>query len=737
MSYERNIERLRSTSRFNTSQAQAFETENANNMSRWHTDRANKVIDGLSGFSKILQKERKKQIEKAKQKGAQLAREDRAVDAHRLLELEQLIPTLKEEDRNYHELKAEYIKLQGINAYPEADRLAKLSHYQQYGYTQERLKNAMDSYGDSLNYRMQNGETPYELNGVTYTAKQIRANNIQSLPLKEALLEVESAKLRKEMGLDEFSPEILELVGVNKTIDKAKSAYLGKVRKRYSIDASFQTQAQSAIAWKNSGKTGADIHHFLVTTGSTVDKDGNLLGNEGAWSAFMKVAAKEGIAIGDPGYADTIGNLPIPMELARKVGAKPGTTYAQHWPKRFADLKSSIKKGYVEVTNQELKFQKAEGTKLEADFIEEARKGDLTSAQVNEWKRKFGAVGLPIPAGVTNYETVSDRDEREDKDTLEALIASNNGRITHAELDQFHPKAALEYREKATNFEKADLKAFDADKKIKAHLDTAFTNMGIKGNEKSPAYVEAMANAKADYARKYNNYVAMGYSAEQASHLALHAQQVMDKESGEALPDSMGVLTEIRTNGEGSKYVITGQSLEKDIKAGHLRVARIASGKQEMRDDPTIIFNGTIGGDYGQKQLNSVIQNLEKHGVQKGLHMDKGAIQYYKGLARGRDHNWMGLLDAQLKANGHEGLWPQGKPEIQLFMEGKDENGVELVGREVEDYRAAIARAGRYPSKSTLLYQRALFKDGINTYEAAPISAFDTQENLMPWIAYG
>ena len=37
-------------------------------------------------------------------------------------------------------------------------------------------------------------------------------------------------------------------------------------------------------------------------------------------------------------------------------------------------------------------------------------------------------------------------------------------------------------------------------KKIKAHLDTTFTKMGIKGNEKSPAYVEAMANAKADYA---------------------------------------------------------------------------------------------------------------------------------------------------------------------------------------------------------------------------------------------
>ena len=87
MSYEQNIQRLSQTSRFNTSQAQQFETENANNMSRWHTDRANKVIDGLSGFSKILQKERKKQIERLKGQGAELAREDRAVDAQRLLEL--------------------------------------------------------------------------------------------------------------------------------------------------------------------------------------------------------------------------------------------------------------------------------------------------------------------------------------------------------------------------------------------------------------------------------------------------------------------------------------------------------------------------------------------------------------------------------------------------------------------------------------------------------------------------
>ena len=723
MSYEQNIQRLSQTSRFNTSQAQAFETENANNMSRWHTDRANKVIEGLSGFSKILQKERKKQIEKAKQKGAQLAIEDRAVDAHRLLELEQLIPTLKEEDRNYHELKAEYIKLQGINAYPEADRLAKLSHYQQYGYTQERLRNAMDSYGDSLNYRMQNGETPYELNGVTYTAKQIRANNIQSLPLKEALLEVESAKLRKEMGLDEFSPEILELVGVNKTINAAKSAYLGKVRKRYSIDASFQTQAQSALAWKNSGKTGADIHHFLVTSGATVDKNGELLGNEGAWSAFMKVAAKEGITLGDPSYADTLGNLPIPIELGRKVGAKPGTTFSQHWPKRFANLKTAIKKGYVEVTNEELKYQKAAGVDLESKFIQAGREQPLSEQQVNQYKRDFGNLGLTVPSTVSNYETLMDRDVREDKAQLQSLIAANKGVVTNEMLDQFHPEAALEYREKAAKYDKASLDVGDAKGKIKATLDKAFTNMGIKGNEKSPAYVEAMANAKADYQQKFNRYIGMGYSENEASHYALNATEMKDEE-GKPIPDSMGVLTEIRQNGEGSKYVITGQSIEKEIKPGHLRVARIASGKREILEDPDIMFKGTIGGDYGRRQLDTIVNNINKYGTRKGLSMDPGAIKYYKGLARGRDGNWQGLVDAQLKAIGHEGLWPKEKTQLQTLLEAEE------LTPEVKQLAKHIARSSQYPSKTTLLYNRNLMKDGA-TYGQGLFSTFDDPNNLI------
>ena len=737
MSYERNIERLSKTSRFNTSQAQEFETQNARDVSNWHTARANKVIDGLSGFSQILQKERKKQIEKSKFKGAELAREDRAIDAKRLLELEQLIPTLKQEDTNYHELKAEYIKLQGVNAYPEADRIAKLSQYQQYGYLQERLKNSMDSYADSLNYRMQNGETPYELNGITYTAKQIRANNIQSLPLKEALLEVEAAKLKEEMGLNKFSPELLELVGVNKTIDEAKSSYLSKVRKRYSIDSSMQTQAQSALAWKNSAKTGADIHHFLVTTGATVDTNGELLGNEGAWNAFMKVAAKEGVAMGDPGYADTIGNIPIPIELARKVGAKPGTTYAQHWPTRFSNLKTSIKKGYVDVTNAELKFQKAAGVELEADFIKANKERPLSSKEINEWKRKFTAVGLPIPAGINKYETSMDRDQAEDEAFIDSLMASQQGRITREQALSLNPEAvhAKGLWDKIDKWEKSDVQAHDSEKKIKATLDTAFTNMGIKGNEKSPAYIEAMANAKADYAIKYHKYTAMGYSSEDASHYALHAQQVTDKNTGQVIPDSMGVIAEIKANGEGSKYVVTGQSVEKSLKPGHLRVGQIKMAKDEILNDQNSVTTKVIGGDYGHRQITTIANNVDKYGS-SGVFMDEGALQYYKGIARGRNirqGGWWGIVDAQLKAAGYEGLNPAERPKAVSLLTGQDPDGNTIPdprGSRTVDHR--VSRAMLYPSQQTSLYAMNTLTDGQRFGRG--VSLFDKPENIVSWL---
>ncbi len=78
--------------------------------------------------------------------------------------------------------------------------------------------------------------------------------------------------------------------------------------------------------------------------------------------------------------------------------------------------------------------------------------------------------------------------------------------------------------------------------------------MGLKGNEKTLEYEIALANATADYHEKFNQYVAMGYSERQASYYALNADSVKDKETGEMIPNSQGVIAHIRQTESANKY---------------------------------------------------------------------------------------------------------------------------------------------------------------------------------------
>jgi len=748
-SYDRNIERLKANQAKISAQEQGITTAAAQQRGEYEISHAREISSKLTPFSKKLQEwkdedikkktaegvaaARKAKLDKAKwlnENGSETAKRLYAIEeAKRVGELAFEFEDAKAQDLEYHKLKELMLKQGGTGAYPDADRITQLSPWQQVGFAQEQIRQKMLGYEDQLAHSMQNGTEPISIGGITYTAAEIKDNNL-AFPMKQAAIEVYADKIYNNLGLNRYSDEMINLSGVNETIQKAKDSQLSKYREQYNIESSMNTRARAKMEWKRSEKTAVDLQHLLLKTSNTANQKGVLLGRTGGWAEVEKIITNEGIALQNPEYAETILNQPMPASMARELGVKQGTTFAQQWPSKVGKLKQAIKKGYADEMKAEETYLKAGGTEISNAFIEEARKGDLSTARVNEYKRQFAEMGLPIPSSVTNYETVTMRDEREDKQSIEYLMASQDGYISNEQLDQFHPKAALEFREKATRMEKEALKAHDAEKKIKAHMDTAFTNMGIKANEKSPAYVEAMANAKADYAVKYNNYIGMGYSSAEASHLALHAQQVTNKETGEVIPDSMGVLTEIRTNGEGSKYVKTGQSLEKSISAGHIRVARISSGKQEMIDDPTIIHHGVIGGDYGQKQLNSIKSNIEKYGVRRGLTMDKGARQYYQGLSRGRDSNWMGLVDAQLKADGHPGLWPEGRPEIQTLLEGVDDEGKSALHPEVRDIAVAVARSSDYPSKSTYIYNKNLMIDG-SRYGRDVISSFDEEQNLI------
>ena len=713
----------------------------ANNQATLAENEAKSVANSLSSFSKSLHDWKIKDIGEKQRQGKLEARKQKREDALRLIELQGQVTELekqtqltKEQDTQYQYLKQEMLKVSGTNVYPEADRIAHLSPWAQVGYAQEKLRSFNETFDDKLAHEMANSEKAIKIGGMSLTPKQMSENNIQALPFKQAAIEVISEDIREAAGVNNFSPELLKMSKTEESVQKSKDNQLSKIRTRYNIDASMQTRGRALTEWNNSDKTPEDLHRLILINSNTVDKSGNLLGNAGGLTTTFDILSKEGIATGNTELADRYAAMPLPPQLARKLGVKQGTTFGQQWPGRFKALKTDIRTGYTKATKAELDYQKAAGDGLEAEFITAARNGDLTTQQVNEYKRKFGKLGLPVPSGVTKYETASMRDEREDKQTIKALMASQRGTITHDQLDTFHPQAALEFREKADKFEKAAIKDHDSEAKIKASLDRAFTNMGIKANEKSPAYVEAMSNAKADYAAKYWKYVGMGYSSAEASHYALHADKVIDKDTGEVIPDSMGVIAEIKANQEGSKYVVTGQAIEKQIKPGHLRVARIASGKREIRDNEDIIYTGTIGGDYGRRQLDSIKANLDKYGTERGIWKNKGARQYYEGLARGRDGNWMGLVDAQLKAIGHPGLWPNERPPEQDLYQGKNMNG-----EKVEDpdgllpVAKQIERASKYPNYLSYQYAINLSKDA-RDYNTSPYSWWENQNMLSPWL---
>ena len=751
-SYARNIERLKANQRQVSQQEQQITSAAAADRGEYEIRHARNIASKLEPFSQELKEWKKKDIEKKKLEGiaeARKAKLDKAKwlnehgteTAKRIYAIEQAkamgelafeFEDAKAQDLEYHKLKEQLLKQGGSAAYPDADRITQLSPWQQVGFAQEQIRQKMLGFNEQLEHALQNGTEPISLGGITYTAAEIRDNNL-AFPMKQAAIEVYADKIYTNLGLDRYSDEMIKMSGVNETIQKAKDAQLGKYRERYNIESSMNTRQKAKLEWARSEKTAVDLQHLLVKTSNTADTKGNLLGNSGGWKQVEAIITQEGIERDNPEYAETILNQPMPASMARELGVKPGKTFAQQWPGKVSSIKAAIRKGYVDKVNEEEKWLESAGTAKKNEFIQEARNNPegLTTQRVNEYKRAFGELGLTIPSDVTNYETATMRDEREDAQQIDYLMASQDGFISHEQLDRFHPMAALKHREKATRMEEKAIKAHDSEAKIKAHMDTTFTNMGIKANEKSPAYVEAMSNAKADYAEKYNRYIAMNYDSAQASYLALHAKEVKDKETGEVIPDSMGVLTEIEAHGENSKYVVNGQAIEKSLKPGHLRVARVASGKREMLDDPDIIFNGTIGGDYGHRQLTSVKNNIDKYGARKGLRMDKGAMQYYKGLARGRDDNWMGLLDKQLKATGHPGLWEEERPAAVDLLSGENGKGEKLDDpNNLVGLTKSANQAFNYPSANSYVYGMGQLKEG-ERYGKTVISNWDLPNNLI------
>ena len=762
-SYDRNIERLKANQRSVSQQEQNIILQaGQDRASRIRSD--TKAITGaLAQMSPTLQRMEDNRKKRLEEEGRRLAQEARKTElanmsatAQRLKQIEFAKSTgelafdfesAEIQELEYQKLKQQLLAAGGAESYYDAERIAQLSPYRQAGYAKEKLRMFQDAYPSMLQNELMNSNEVINLNGIKFTPAELRNNNL-ALPMKEAALNILEQRILERSGVLNYKPEMLRLTKTYDIIAKSKEQLMSSHKSRFNVQSSLNVRNRANIQWdvagqKPGGPSGRDLQLFLLTASNTVDDKNQVIGNAGGWDHVMSKLKQQGIDKHDPALADRIGNLVIPDDLAIQVGARKGTTFAQHWPARFQQLKKDIKKGYSDQTQAELTYQQATGKEIQAEFIEAATQAHqngepLSTQDVNEWKNKFAEAGLPIPDSINKYETTTMRDERQDTQAIKELIASQKGYISNEQLDSFHPLAAVEYRELATKLEKAALKEFGAEKKIKAHLDTAFTNMGIKGNEKSPAYIEAMENAKADYAEKYHQYVAMGYAPRQASHLALNAQQVIDPETKQPIPDSMGVLTEIKTNGEGSKYVMTGQSIEKDLKPGHIRVGQIRLAKDELLNDPSVVTSKIIGGDYGHRQITSIKNNLEKYGP-SGLYMDQGALSYYEGIARGRnprEGGWWGIVDAQLKAAGHEGL-NGGKNTVSVqFAAGVDEDGNYIpdpTGMRIPAKR--IAACMKYPN---IYNNRYIMNSTLDCYRTGTTpSMFDQQENYAPYLRGG
>ena len=401
-SYNRNIERMRSRERANVQQANAQRTAMANIMGQRGIQEAEDFSRSLGAFSKTLQNIRQKQKDEAHARGAMMAQEQAEINAERLVELQDQLGTLTEEDTRYHEIKAEMLKVSGPDIYPEADRLTKMSNWEQAGYMKEKLTAFNDTFADKLDHAMMTSEKAMKIENITFTPKELHDNNIHGMPFKEAAVQIIAKDIRRNAGLHKFSPELLELAGTNKAIDDAKDQAIARYRARFNIEASSQTRSKAELTWKSSQKTGDDIYHYLVKAGATMDANNKLVGNTGAWEALESMIVTEGINNNDSSYAFKILNQPMPDRLAKKLGAKPGTTYAEHWPGKSGKLQQLIKDGYTKKIENDLKNLEATGKGLEVEFIEKARTQPLSTQEVNEYKREFGNLGLTIPSSVTN-----------------------------------------------------------------------------------------------------------------------------------------------------------------------------------------------------------------------------------------------------------------------------------------------------------------------------------------------
>jgi len=657
-SYDRNIDRLRQSSRQNTQQGINQRNEMANIMGQRGINEAAQLADNLKDFSGTMKKMHEHYKEEQLKVGLTEYKQYKKVNAEKYLDLERQIAEAKGNEKRIEELRREQIDLKGVNGYVNAERISHLSDYAQIGFVNAQLQTVKETFEPKLQDAMQNSDQELEINGIKFKTKDIHNANTEPLEFKRAGIEAHADNIWKNSGLDRYSPEMLEYAGVTKSFDKAKESLNSKYTQRYNIEKGSQHREKAEKIFDNSAKTGDDIELLWKGVYSTFDGKGSLMTREDAWKVVDSKLVSAGLADGNPQeYITKILDQPIPERWAKQLGVKKGTTFADHWPSKAKTLIDKAEKAQLDSLKADLEQTTIDDKQMLLKFEQAKDAGPLSEADMEGYEAYYTSRGLDLPDEIKNYQTTFDREVVADRKQIENALLTNPQRITPEFLAGLNPyakegleskiKSVLEANEKDIM---TDVGPMNPRKLIAAKLNYTLADMNLVGQEKNDTQVYSTGLLEDAYMEKFYENIDKGLTREEAAH--------------EALYGPTGVLTDVNTNQSGSQYIANGFSptIQNKFKVDEIEQAHILVGKKELNAGLDWRSNH-IGGTHSKKYLDTIEQNIAKYGLWRGLDESKEAVSYYKRLTKGKHFDGGGdyikFIDSQLRLNspGHPGFF--------------------------------------------------------------------------------
>ena len=280
-SYDRNIERLKQTSRSNTEQGISQRNEMASIMGQRGINEAAQLADTLKDFSGTLKEFQEYHKEEQEKIGLREYKQYKKVNAEKYLELEKQIENAKGNQKEIEKLRRRQIDLKGVNGYVDAERISHLSDYAQVAFIKAQLQTVKDTFAPKLQDAMQNSDKELSIIGsdgkaIKFTTKDIHANNTDPLEFKRAGIEAHADSIWKNSGLDRYAPEMLEYAGVTEAFDKAKESLNRKYTQRYNIEKSSKHREKhekifDTIIESKTDPTGDDLELLYRGVLSTFD----------------------------------------------------------------------------------------------------------------------------------------------------------------------------------------------------------------------------------------------------------------------------------------------------------------------------------------------------------------------------------------------------------------------------------------------------------------------------------